>query len=277
MDSRQSLSRTPSSIQQGPYNANMSSAYPMPYQQHQQPHLPPIQSHHQQYQQPNHNYLQQPYRPDLNRYQSVPSPLHTPDRYNTPSHMGPQSSIGGGLPPATLLPQPGHQYQGSQNYTPTSSASQGYPTRIAPAPPRSDMAPLSANYNPADNRPPMWTSAEGGSNIPAESPRDDTRTHVVGSQGRRGILPSAPGRATVAPDGINGSPKNAAIPAKDADGKFPCPNCNKTYLHAKHLKRHMLRREFYFFPRSPCNLLIEYRYRRPTLHVRSVSRHFFAQ
>ncbi|EGD98513.1 hypothetical protein TESG_05885, partial [Trichophyton tonsurans CBS 112818] len=31
------------------------------------------------------------------------------------------------------------------------------------------------------------------------------------------------------------------IPAKDADGKFPCPHCNKTYLHAKHLKRHLLR------------------------------------
>ena len=34
------------------------------------------------------------------------------------------------------------------------------------------------------------------------------------------------------------------IPAKDADGKFPCPHCNKTYLHAKHLKRHLLRREY---------------------------------
>lgn len=73
--------------------------------------------------------------------------------------------------------------------------------------------------------------------------RDPTRTHVVGSQGRRGILPSAPGRPPVMPNGINGSPKGNAIPVKDADGKFPCPNCTKTYLHAKHLKRHMLRRE----------------------------------
>ena len=31
------------------------------------------------------------------------------------------------------------------------------------------------------------------------------------------------------------------IPQKDDDGKFPCPHCNKTYLHAKHLKRHLLR------------------------------------
>ncbi|TAQ91232.1 hypothetical protein B7494_g416 [Chlorociboria aeruginascens] len=68
----------------------------------------------------------------------------------------------------------------------------------------------------------------------------DEPTHVVGSQGRRGILPSAPGRPAVTATGT-GSTKNAMIPAKDADGKFPCPHCTKTYLHAKHLKRHLLR------------------------------------
>ncbi|KAI9849382.1 MAG: hypothetical protein M1838_000187 [Thelocarpon superellum] len=65
-------------------------------------------------------------------------------------------------------------------------------------------------------------------------------THVVGSQGRRGILPSAPGRAAATVNG-SASGKGAVIPAKDADGKFPCPHCHKTYLHAKHLKRHLLR------------------------------------
>ncbi|MCJ1312937.1 hypothetical protein MMC25_006613 [Agyrium rufum] len=35
--------------------------------------------------------------------------------------------------------------------------------------------------------------------------------------------------------------KAAVIPMKDADGKYPCQHCNKTYLHAKHLKRHLLR------------------------------------
>ncbi|KAI1840205.1 hypothetical protein JX266_013606 [Neoarthrinium moseri] len=67
----------------------------------------------------------------------------------------------------------------------------------------------------------------------------DQPTHVVGSQGRRGILPSAPGRPA-APTGP-GAGKNTVIPQKDADGKFPCPHCTKTYLHAKHLKRHLLR------------------------------------
>jgi predicted RNA-binding Zn-ribbon protein involved in translation (DUF1610 family) len=70
----------------------------------------------------------------------------------------------------------------------------------------------------------------------------DQPTHVVGSQGRRGILPSAPGRPA-APAAGSGTAKNTVIPVKDADGKFPCPHCTKTYLHAKHLKRHLLRRE----------------------------------
>ncbi|KAJ5282755.1 hypothetical protein N7505_000735 [Penicillium chrysogenum] len=71
--------------------------------------------------------------------------------------------------------------------------------------------------------------------------KEPPRTQVVGSQGRRGILPSVPGRATPVSNGVNGTAKSTTIPAKDADGKFPCPHCNKTYLHAKHLKRHLLR------------------------------------
>ncbi|KAL8934789.1 MAG: hypothetical protein Q9216_005730 [Gyalolechia sp. 2 TL-2023] len=66
-------------------------------------------------------------------------------------------------------------------------------------------------------------------------------THVVGSQGRRGILPSASGRPAAVTNGSSGTPKAATIPVKDAEGKFPCEHCNKNYLHAKHLKRHLLR------------------------------------
>ena len=232
-----------SSIAPGPgYAPNMNSPYAMSYQgqQHQ---LPPIQ-HPQSYQQPNQNYLQYNNRPELPRYQSAPQPMHGTDRYPAPSHLGPQSSLGGPLPPSSnMLPQPNHQYPQPQNYPPPTSAPPGYPQRIAPAPPRNDLAPLSTSFGQSDNRPPTWTTGADMSNIAAESPRDQSRVHVVGSQGRRGILPSAPGRAAVTPNSANSSPKNAAIPAKDADGKFPCPNCNKTYLHAKHLKRHMLRRE----------------------------------
>jgi hypothetical protein len=70
---------------------------------------------------------------------------------------------------------------------------------------------------------------------------EEIPTHVVGSQGRRGILPSAPGRPNPPVQGSAQATKSL-VPQKDADGKFPCPHCNKTYLHAKHLKRHLLRR-----------------------------------
>lgn len=69
-------------------------------------------------------------------------------------------------------------------------------------------------------------------------------THVVGSQGRRGILPSAAGRPAAVPGANTSGQKAAPTPAKDAEGKYPCPHCNKNYLHAKHLKRHLLRRKY---------------------------------
>ena len=69
-------------------------------------------------------------------------------------------------------------------------------------------------------------------------------THVVGSQGRRGILPSAAGRPAAIAGANTSGQKAAPTPPKDADGKYPCPHCTKNYLHAKHLKRHLLRREY---------------------------------
>ena len=74
------------------------------------------------------------------------------------------------------------------------------------------------------------------------SPTDTPPTHVVGSQGRRGVLPSAPGRPVALP---GTAVAGKSQPQKDAEGKFPCEHCNKTYLHLKHLKRHMLRRKFF--------------------------------
>ncbi|KAM3500926.1 hypothetical protein MY10362_005990 [Beauveria mimosiformis] len=44
-------------------------------------------------------------------------------------------------------------------------------------------------------------------------------------------------RAPVCPPDI--SSKNFK-PVMDTDGKFPYPRCDKTYLRAKHLKRHLL-------------------------------------
>jgi hypothetical protein len=49
------------------------------------------------------------------------------------------------------------------------------------------------------------------------------------------VLPTIPGR----PPPTTG--KAPANPTKNADNKYECPHCIKTYLHLKHLKRHLLR------------------------------------
>jgi hypothetical protein len=253
MDPRQSLSRTPSSnIHQGPYANNMAATYAMPYQTH----LPPINQHQHQHQpQPatsQGSYLPPSYRHDLPRMNPSSGSAQLASRYN-PSPQFPPQGAPSAFSAAPLLPQPSHQMPHPQNYPPTTTASQGYQPRIAPAPVRNDFASLSNSpFSQSDNRPPLWSSTDTVPNGLAHASREQPRTHVVGSQGRRGILPSAPGRAAVATNGANGSSKSTAMPAKDADGKFPCPNCNKTYLHAKHLKRHLLRRRSALFFKVLC-------------------------
>ena len=77
--------------------------------------------------------------------------------------------------------------------------------------------------------------------ISATGPSNGVPPRVVGKQGVRGVLPSARGGVTLSPE------KTQQVLAKDKNGKYPCMHCQKTYLHAKHLKRHLLRREFFFF------------------------------
>lgn len=215
----------------------MATTYAMPYQ----PHLPPIHQHQQQPHSSQGTYLPPSYRHDLPRMNSEGSgPLA--GRYNQAPQYPPQGAPSG-YPSAPLLPQPSHQMLHPQGYGATTTTSQGYQPRIAPAPLRNDYNSLSTpQFSQPDNRPPTWSSTEPVPNVLADTSREMPPTHVVGSQGRRGILPSAPGRAAVATNGANASFKSTTMPAKDPDGKFPCPNCNKTYLHAKHLKRHLLRR-----------------------------------
>ncbi|KAL8243751.1 hypothetical protein R6Q59_010009 [Mikania micrantha] len=251
MDPRSTLSRNSSSnMPQTAYNPNMASGYAMPSYGNNT-HLPPINYHPPPQLPPtNQGYHLSGYRTDLPtppRYNPAPSPVQTPDmRYNqTPTQQSmstfPSNSV---LPsPHAQNQQPQQQAQQQANYANQPGNRQSYPQPLAPAPPRTNMDPFGgAGYGqPGDNRQPAWSGAESIPGMSSEVGRDPTRTHVVGSQGRRGILPSAPGRPPVMTNGMNGSPKANAIPQKDADGKFPCPNCTKTYLHAKHLKRHMLR------------------------------------
>ncbi|EFW15945.1 C2H2 transcription factor [Coccidioides posadasii str. Silveira] len=204
-----------------------------------QPHtLPPLQ-HHQNPSPIQHTYLQ-PFRNDMPRY---PTTSGT-DVYAVSSAPLTTHAPVNSLPPSTFL---GHQHPQQfqpHHMLPPTTATQAYPQPIAPAPPRDRRSeygavPL-APFTNGENKQPVWAGAEG---LPPTSgpymPKDPPRTQVVGTQGRRGILPSVPGRAAVT-NGVNGT-KGTTIPAKDADGKFPCPHCNKTYLHAKHLKRHLLR------------------------------------
>ncbi|KAK4499222.1 hypothetical protein PRZ48_009735 [Zasmidium cellare] len=116
---------------------------------------------------------------------------------------------------------------------PPTSSSVGLPT-IRPMPPGGVGGP--------NGLPSIASAGQLGQlgQQPSFLQNEEAPTHVVGSQGRRGILPSAPGRPNPPAQGT-GQPTKSMIPQKDADGKYPCPHCNKTYLHAKHLKRHLLR------------------------------------
>lgn len=105
---------------------------------------------------------------------------------------------------------------------------------IAPMPPRMNGARLpiyAGNDNPhLEEQPPP--------------------SHVVGAQGRRGILPCTGGRPAAPTGGDVQLSKNIPLPPRDEDGKYPCPHCDKTYLHSKHLKRHLLRRMFISLSRT---------------------------
>lgn len=151
-------------------------------------------------------------------------------------------------------PQP---YSTSSSMMPQSSMAMSHPQPIAPAPAQASSHNRLVPLRPMTSAPllsqsSMHAQLPSGMTSPyaQQSPAQDQDppTHVVGSQGRRGILPSAPGRPAVGATG-SGSTKNTMMPAKDADGKFPCPHCTKTYLHAKHLKRHLLRRECFLSPK----------------------------
>jgi hypothetical protein len=135
--------------------------------------------------------------------------------------------------------QPQQIYRASAPMMPQATTAMSYPQAIAPAPSQNRM-PQALRPMPPNGLQHLQQGMASpyGANF-TQLPLDEQPTHVVGSQGRRGILPSAPGKPPVQPN----AGKGTIIPTKDADGKFPCPHCTKTYLHAKHLKRHLLRRK----------------------------------
>ncbi|KAF2762975.1 hypothetical protein EJ05DRAFT_516422 [Pseudovirgaria hyperparasitica] len=132
---------------------------------------------------------------------------------------------------------------GSMTYPPYSSAqSSPYPTSTAPG---QQIAPAPMSGGPMQELRPMPPNQlamphYGGHALMSQqqhmgNQQDQEPIHVVGQQGRRGVLPTVPGRTPPS------AGKPATNPTKNADNKFECPHCNKTYLHLKHLKRHLLR------------------------------------
>ncbi|KAI0132316.1 fungal-specific transcription factor domain-containing protein [Xylariales sp. AK1849] len=186
-------------------------------------------------------YGSHPHTPRTPGTSGPPTPTNNMSSYPPP----PQNAGRGGYQQMMPNPYPqSHQTYGtSSSMMPQSSVAASHPQPIAPAPasrppvlrpmPAGGVMPQSGLSSPYGQSP-LMPHSQSILQQEAEQP-----THVVGSQGRRGILPSAPGRPA-APTGT-GAAKSTVIPQKDADGKFPCPHCTKTYLHAKHLKRHLLR------------------------------------
>ncbi|EME79742.1 uncharacterized protein MYCFIDRAFT_156965 [Pseudocercospora fijiensis CIRAD86] len=250
-----------------PYQANPQNLAPQnptqqssaqQQQQQQQPGLASFGSLSAQSQQQGQQQQQSPSHPTLPPLQnqngfsfgslSYPHPAsqsQTPTTPHTPSQPNNQSAYaqmpaGAG---ANMLPPSGLS-------NPYASVSQGimYPSSVSTSMPTTTTAaglptlrPMPAGGVSGVNGLPSLASAGHMVHMgqqPSFMQNEEAPTHVVGSQGRRGVLPSAPGRP---PPAQGATATKSMIPQKDADGKYPCPHCNKTYLHAKHLKRHLLR------------------------------------
>ncbi|KAH7112362.1 hypothetical protein EDB81DRAFT_894000 [Dactylonectria macrodidyma] len=166
---------------------------------------------------------------------------HTPRTGGTPN--APEST--NNLPSYQQTSQPGGRggiYSMPQSQYPSPQA---MTTAMAPAPVSGRGPPILLPMPPGGIMPqPGVSSPSGPSSMMQPNSilqhESEQPTHVVGSQGRRGILPSAPGRPAVPAAGTGGT-MHTVIPDKDVDGRLPCPHCTKTYLHAKHLRRHLLR------------------------------------
>ncbi|TEA20847.1 Respiration factor 2 [Colletotrichum sidae] len=198
--------------------------------------LPPLQP---QSSAMNQMYGSNPHTPRTPATPNTPGSANNMPAY--PQQQPPQAGRGAPYQQMGQYPPPPQGY-GTQSMLPQTTMASSHPQPIAPAPASGRVPPV-LRPMPAGGvmpQPGMNSPYGPGSVLPGGIDGGDQPTHVVGSQGRRGILPSAPGRPAATPAGV-GNAKNTVIPVKDADGKFPCPHCTKTYLHAKHLKRHLLR------------------------------------
>jgi len=176
-------------------------------QQNQLPTLPPLQSAGQY--QPMYGHNSNPH---------TPQPPHTP--------VTSASNGSSTMPP--LQPPPLRPLQPTPSYLPMTSAYSQAP-----------MLSTAAAHTNGHQLGPSPGMGLGHASMYAHTPvlpnQEPEPVHVVGQQGRRGVLPTHPGRPAPA------AGKTPTAATKNAEGKYECPHCNKTYLHLKHLKRHLLR------------------------------------
>ena len=185
--------------------------------------------------------------------QQIIPPLQSPF---TPTSS--TSSLDGGSYPQFALPsfnpyydfntpcvQPMQISQSPQHYAPQPSRTQSYDSHIVSTQSHGglqDIRPMpvgGSNNSPSQASPYVQESPPKSNRSQAGAVQS---ARVVGTQGRRGILPSAVGCPVAAADG-SPSGQNPSPPKRNLEGKWPCEFCHKSYLHAKHLKRHGLRRE----------------------------------
>ena len=184
-------------------------------------------------------------RPALHHSASSYDQHYRPQGINWPMSTAPYQSYYG----QSVAPAPYNQSQNLSQYSNDSFArattQPGTNFDYASAPGQNNLPLLrpmpSTGFDPAQRTDGLDASGSNNGNPPRP---------VVGSQGRRGILPSDDGRPPVAAVDGDTSGKANFNPAKGADGKYACPHCPKTYLHAKHLKRHHLRRMSVLFEES---------------------------
>lgn len=264
-----------------PGSANLNHNVP-PQQQHQQQQLAPIsglQTRPYQQDSPGPSQILPPlhtqHPPPMHSHQSaifrnMPSAPHTPRTPHTPgtpisnagnninnnhnghSQIGHQSGLSG-LPTTTAYAPVMPSYSSAQSMAPHTSTSMSsssvdtgsfaYGSHLP-----SGQIPL-PQLSPAifgnHSRQSSMSSYATAQTSPQDMGHDARLMPVVGSQGRRGILPSVHGRAAPPPgSALDGSTRGGVAPQKNEDNKYPCLYCNKTYLHLKHLKRHHLRRKF---------------------------------
>ncbi|KAK8092691.1 fungal-specific transcription factor domain-containing protein [Apiospora kogelbergensis] len=159
---------------------------------------------------------------------SAPHPL----RQGSPPQAYPQMANGFDLP---------HQAHGATlNELPRTSMFKFHPQPMDPAPVlRSDiLSPVPDRSNTPEGG--IFSPDTQSSLIPRNQSacQEDEQPINMVKLRRYGIFPTVPQSVVSSSATIS---ETTVVPQKDAYGKFPCPHCTKTYIHVKHLKRHLLR------------------------------------